>query len=112
MSMMEEKVPGHTGRSEGGNWPWMHIIGFVISILLTLIALRLVLAHAMGPAGLFVTIMVLAVLQILVQLFFFMHILEGGGPRWHLWMLTLGFIFVFTIIAGSIWIMTFGAESY
>jgi cytochrome o ubiquinol oxidase operon protein cyoD len=106
MSMVEEKVNRH----DGEHGPWMHIIGFVISIALTLIALWLVLAHVMRPAPLFATIMILAVLQILVQLFFFMHILERRGPAWHVWMLALGFVFAFTVIAGSIWIMTFGGE--
>lgn len=90
--------------------PWMHIIGFVLSIVLTLAALWLVLGHAMRPAPLFFTIMVLAVLQIAVQLFFFMHITESYGPAWHVWMLALGVVLVVAIVAGSIWIMTFGGD--
>jgi cytochrome o ubiquinol oxidase operon protein cyoD len=86
------------------------IIGFVLSIILTLAALWLVLGHVMRPGPLFFTIMVLAVLQIGVQLFFFMHITESYGPAWHVWMLTLGMVLVVTIVAGSIWIMTFGGD--
>ncbi|WP_273369014.1 cytochrome o ubiquinol oxidase subunit IV [Alicyclobacillus herbarius] len=109
MSVMEGKLSdrGKAGK-EHGHGPWMHVIGFVISIILTLAALWLVLSHAMRPEPLFATIMILAVLQILVQLFFFMHILDRRGPAWHVWMLMLAFVFAFVVIAGSIWIMTFG----
>lgn len=86
----------------------MHIIGFVISLVLTYIALKLTLAHKMAPGGLLFTILFLAVLQIFVQLLFFMHITEKVGHRWHVWMLSLGFLFTFAIVGGSMWIMTFG----
>lgn len=91
-------------------FPWSHIIGFVISIVLTLIALWMVLQHMLPPGGLITVILGLGVLQILVQLFFFMHVTESQGPRYHLMGLSLGLIFVITIVAGSIWIMTFGGN--
>jgi cytochrome aa3 quinol oxidase subunit IV len=88
-------------------FPWMHIIGYVLSIVLTAVAFWLVLAHEMKPAPTLFIIVILAVLQIFVQLFFFMHINESDGPAWHTMMLVLGFFFVVVIVAGSIWIMSF-----
>ena len=106
MTLMEGNLgPGH---SHGEHGPWMHIIGFVLSIVLTLIALRLVLANAFHPAMMVTVILSLAVLQILVQLFFFMHITESHGPKYHVLSLLLGAVFTIAIVAGSIWIMTFG----
>jgi cytochrome o ubiquinol oxidase subunit IV len=89
-------------------FPWSHVIGFVISIVLTLIALWLVQSRAHSPRWLLTVTLALAILQILVQLFFFMHITESHGPRWHAQMITIGFLFVLAIVAGSIWIMGFG----
>ncbi|GGI97223.1 hypothetical protein GCM10010885_03470 [Alicyclobacillus cellulosilyticus] len=93
-------------------FPWSHMVGFILSIVLTVAALWAVLARALHPGPLTTFILVLGVLQIVVQLFFFMHITESEGPPWHAWMLMLGFVFVVAIVAGSIWIMSFGTEAY
>ncbi|MDB5084475.1 MAG: cyoD [Bacilli bacterium] len=110
MSNLNENIQGHVSHERG--MPWAHIIGFIISLILTAIPLWMTLAHSLTYTRLLMVILVFAVAQILVQLFFFMHVRESRGPRWHIWMLVLGFILTFTIVAASIWIMTFGAESY
>jgi cytochrome o ubiquinol oxidase operon protein cyoD len=94
--------------SEAHGFPTAHVIGFVISIVMTFAALWLVLSRRLGPAALTASILGLAVLQIAVQLFFFMHINEGPRPRLHVTALALGLFFTFCVIAGSIWVMSFG----
>ncbi|WP_134687258.1 cytochrome o ubiquinol oxidase subunit IV [Brevibacillus migulae] len=84
-----------------------YVIGFVLSIVLTIIPLVLVMNNVMSGGPLVITIMVMAVLQLFVQLFFFMHIREGEKPRYNVQALILGAVIVFTIVAGSMWIMTF-----
>ncbi|HZG14095.1 MAG TPA: cytochrome o ubiquinol oxidase subunit IV [Candidatus Bathyarchaeia archaeon] len=84
-----------------------YVIGFVLSIVLTIIPLVLVMNHVMSGAPLVITIMVMAILQLFVQLFFFMHIREGEKPRYNVQALVLGAVIVFTIVAGSMWIMAF-----
>lgn len=113
MSMSTEHVQGRGGQGHGSHKAhehsfWSHIIGFVLSLILTFIALRLVLSKAMAPASLFTVIFILALVQIAIQLYFFMHITERIGPRYHVLGLMLGAVFVIAIVAGSIWIMTFG----
>jgi len=102
----EVKSPNH----QHAGFPWTHVIGYVLSIVLTVIGFWVVLAHNMGAGATITTIMVLAVLQIFVQLWFFMHIRESHGPAYHVATLSVGFLFVFVIIAGSIWIMSFGYQ--
>jgi cytochrome o ubiquinol oxidase operon protein cyoD len=110
MSTLDNQVQGqHTGKH---GFPWMHIIGFVLSLALTALALWMALAHVFSFRLLFAVILGLAVLQFFVQLFFFMHIKESHGRPWHIWMLGLGLFLVVTIVAGSIWVMTFSSESY
>ncbi len=87
-----------------------YVIGFVLSIILTIIPLVLVMNHMLSRAALVITIMVMAVLQFLVQLFFFMHIREGEKPRYNVQALILGGVILFTIVAGSIWIITYNME--
>ncbi|EJL44274.1 cytochrome o ubiquinol oxidase subunit IV [Brevibacillus agri] len=84
-----------------------YVIGFVLSIVLTIIPLVLVMNQMLEKTALVITILVMAILQFVVQLFFFMHIREGEKPRYNVQTLILGLVIVFTIIAGSIWIMMF-----
>jgi cytochrome o ubiquinol oxidase subunit IV len=87
-----------------------YVTGFVFSIILTIIPLVLVLNHMMAKTSLLVSILLAAVLQFVIQLFFFMHIRDGEGPKYNVAALILGFVFVVTIIAGSIWIMSFNSQ--
>ncbi|MFC3884554.1 cytochrome o ubiquinol oxidase subunit IV [Bacillus songklensis] len=87
-----------------------YIIGFVFSIVLTIIPLVLVLNHTLSGGLLTASILAMAVLQFLVQLFFFMHIKDGEKPRYNVMALVLAVVFVITIVAGSIWIMTFNSQ--
>jgi cytochrome o ubiquinol oxidase subunit IV len=48
-----------------------------------------------------------AVLQFIVQLFYFMHLKEEKKPRYNLMVLIFGLVVVFTIVAGSMWIMMY-----
>ena len=110
---MSETSSEVRGFHEQTGFPWLHIVGFVISVALTLGALWLVRVHALPGEPLFLLILFLAVLQIGVQLFFFMHITESPGPRYHIFALLIGLLFTVTVIAGSIWIMTFdGSNPY
>lgn len=84
-----------------------YVIGFILSIVLTIIPLVLVMNNMLSKTALMVTIMVMAILQFVIQLFFFMHVREGEKPRYNVQTLILGLVIVFTIVAGSIWIMTF-----
>lgn len=110
MSTQEHPVhPPVAHKSHHEHGAGVPVVGFIISIVLTLIALWAVMNHVLGVRGLIVLIIVLAVVQIAVQLFFFMHVTESRGHPWHAWMLGLGFAFVIAIVAGSMWIMAFGA---
>lgn len=86
-----------------------YVTGFIISIILTIIPLVLVLNHMMSKTGLIVVSVALAIAQFLVQLFFFMHIRDGEGPKYNVMALILGVVVVFTIVAGSMWVMTFNS---
>lgn len=84
-----------------------YIIGFVLSIILTIIPLVLVLNHMLSKTALMISILLAAVLQFVIQLFFFMHIRDGEGPRYNVAALILGIVFVVTIVEGAVWIMSF-----
>jgi cytochrome o ubiquinol oxidase subunit IV len=104
--MMQHDSHGH---GEGHGSLKSYVIGFVLSIVLTIIPLVLVMNKVMSGTALFVAITTMAVLQLLVQLFFFMHIREGEKPRYNVQALILGAVIVLTVVVGSIWVMSFNS---
>jgi len=85
-----------------------YAIGFALSVVLTLAAFFIVLYPAyfhMGYGAIVPSIIILAIIQLLVQLIFFMHLANETGPRWKLAVLisTVGIVLI--VVVGSIWIM-------
>jgi cytochrome o ubiquinol oxidase operon protein cyoD len=83
-----------------------YIIGFVLSVVFTLIPYYLVVEKVVTGNALVATIMGFAVLQMIIQIVFFLHIGREKGPRWQLgfFVSTVGIIFV--VVGGSLWIMS------
>lgn len=86
-----------------------YVVGYLSSLILTAIAFLLALTSSMRVGPLVVVLMILAAFQIVVQLYFFMHVTEGDGPPFHSVFLVLGLIFTFAIALMSIWVMSFPA---
>ena len=88
-----------------------YVTGFILSIVLTLAAYFIVQIHVasehsvISHAILIPAILILAVAQLLVQLFFFLHIGHETGPRWNLAILLSTVVLILIIVVGSIWIM-------
>ena len=89
-----------------------YVLGFALSILLTFIPLGVVMGGWMEGTAALVTILIAAVLQFIVQLFFFMHLREGEDARWNKLALVLGAVILILIVGGSIWIMTYNAVAH
>jgi cytochrome o ubiquinol oxidase operon protein cyoD len=82
-----------------------YVTGFALSVGLTLVAYWLVTRHVITGAGLVFVILVLAFIQFLVQLFFFLHLGHETKPRWRLLVLSFMIMIVLILVVGSIWIM-------
>jgi cytochrome o ubiquinol oxidase operon protein cyoD len=85
-----------------------YVIGFLLSVLLTLAAFFIVLypkVFHMGYSTIVPAILILAIIQLFVQLIFFMHLANETGTRWRLviFISTVGIILI--VVVGSIWIM-------
>ncbi|WP_274364886.1 cytochrome o ubiquinol oxidase subunit IV [Paenibacillus thermotolerans] len=89
-----------------------YVIGFVLSIVLTVIPLVVVLGGMLNKTAATVLILVMAVLQFAVQLVFFMHLKEGEDSKWNMTALVLGGVILVTIVAGSIWIMMYNQVAH
>ena len=85
-----------------------YIAGFIFSIALTLAAFFAALrpgSFHLSANGVFAAILVLAVVQLVVQLLFFLHLGSGAerGSRFLILAGTIGLVLI--IVTGSIWIM-------
>jgi len=82
-----------------------YILGFLVSLTLTLTAYILVSGQAFSGSTLVFIIGGLALVQMLIQLVFFLHVTDESGPRFRL--MSFGFMTVTLVIvvAGSLWIM-------
>lgn len=88
-----------------------YITGFILSIVITLIAFFLVMArvslHDNSLSVGFITtiILILAFIQLIIQLVFFLHLLNEPKPRWKLYV-AISFIgIILIVVTASIWIM-------
>lgn len=82
-----------------------YVTGFILSIALTLAAYSLVVQRTLPVRWIIISIVGLAVAQLFVQLFFFLHMGNERKPRWNL-MAFLFMVMVVVIVAfGSLWIM-------
>lgn len=102
---------GHGGTHSHGSLK-SYTIGFVLSIVLTIIPLVVVMNDMMSMTGATILILIMAALQFIVQLVFFMHIREEEKPRYNLMALLLGLVILVTIVAGSIWIMSMNVVAH
>lgn len=82
-----------------------YVIGFVTALVLTVGAFSLVMNHVLTGGGLIAVLVVLALIQLGVQLVFFLHLGQEAKPRWQLTAFLFTVVMVSVIVAGSLWIM-------
>ncbi len=82
-----------------------YINGFVLSTLLTLAAYFIVVNKVFDGGALIVAIIMLALVQLSIQLIFFLHILQEPRPHWNLFIVLSTISIILVIIIGSLWIM-------
>lgn len=83
----------------------LYTLGFVLSVILTLAAYLAVVHTIFSPTLLLATILVLAVAQLFVQLFFFLHLGDEKGPRWNLLFFISTAAVILLVVIASLWIM-------
>jgi cytochrome o ubiquinol oxidase subunit IV len=81
--------------------------GFLLSILLTAVAFGLLLyGGEISRSVILAGILGAALLQILVQLHFFLHLNTSSAARWNVLALVSTLIIMILFIGGTLWIMS------
>lgn len=84
---------------------WSYVIGFVLAVILTLLSYFMVVNHIMTGMTLVTTIMILAAVQLLVQLVFFLHLGRDKRAKWNVASFYFMFMVLVIVVFGSLWIM-------
>ncbi|MGM7703199.1 cytochrome aa3 quinol oxidase subunit IV [Pseudalkalibacillus sp. Hm43] len=94
--------------NQTSRFPWRHLIGFLLSVILTLAALWIGLYSGFSMTWIIGIIVALAILQALIQLLMFMHMTESsnGKHQTHI-MMHSAFIAVVVVI-GTLWVVSYG----
>ncbi|RDU38761.1 cytochrome aa3 quinol oxidase subunit IV [Neobacillus piezotolerans] len=89
-------------------FPISHVIGFLMSLLLTVGAAWVALKTSLPPKAIMTFIGALAFVQAAIQLFMFMHLREGEDRKANVINMAYAFFLAIVIVAGSIWVLTSG----
>ncbi len=97
---MTKKAPHEHGTMQA------YIIGFILSLIFTFIPYHMVVNHVIAGTALLVTILGFGVLQMLVQVLFFLHLGRGPGPTWQQVFFGVTIFSILVVVGGSIVITT------
>lgn len=94
----------HTKQAHGSYKSY--IIGFILSIILTIIPFYLVMADVLSSATVTILIiMALGAVQIIVHMVYFLHMNTKSEGGWTLLALIFTIIMLSIAISGSVWVM-------
>ncbi|QQK79381.1 cytochrome aa3 quinol oxidase subunit IV [Salicibibacter cibi] len=97
-----------TTSTKKGHFPWKHVVGFISSIVLTLVALWIAFYSAFSVRTIVVLIFALAFIQATLQLLMFMHMAESSNGRIQVGHILFSAFVAIVVAVGSYWVMEFG----
>ena len=108
MSSSEHPAAAHS--AEGPSVPHGslrdYVLGFALSVVLTVIPFWLVMGGATLSKGIVAFVIIaFAVAQMVVHVVYFLHLKPGSEDGWNMTSLVFTLILVVITLAGSIWVM-------
>jgi cytochrome o ubiquinol oxidase operon protein cyoD len=102
---MEEQFGSALPKKQQSKLLKSYSTGFIFSIVLTLIPYFLVSNHIVNGGLLVAILLIFAFLQLIVQLFFFLHMKEESKPRLNLFLFLSFLGVIIVVVLASVWIM-------
>ncbi|MDM1763129.1 cytochrome o ubiquinol oxidase subunit IV [Acinetobacter sichuanensis] len=85
-----------------------YTIGFIVSVLLTIVPFYMAMHPAdFGRGAIVATIAITAVAQVLVQLVFFLHMNSSSEQRWNVIAFVYTILCIAVLLIGSVWVMNY-----
>ena len=100
---------GHDHNAAGashGNFK-QYAVGFILSVILTVIPFGMVMAGGFSRSLLVTVIAITAVAQVLVQLVYFLHMNSSSEQRWNVIAFIYTILCIAILLVGSVWIMNY-----
>ena len=82
-----------------------YVVGFLLSIVLTIIPFWVVMSGSMTGFAAGMVILVAGILQLLVHLVFFLHLDGSSSSRWNINAGLFTLVVIGIIVAGTLWVM-------
>ena len=95
----------HTQQAAPHGSKTSYIVGFVLSLFLTLSAYFLATLGVLEKSTLIKTVVALGSLQVIVQLILFLHVGQEEKPYWNLIAFLFMVLVLFILVLGTMWIM-------
>jgi cytochrome aa3-600 menaquinol oxidase subunit IV len=102
----------HDTSAEHKGFPWKHVVGYLLSIVLTLLALWVAFKSGFSINVLMTFIYILAFLQAALQLLMFMHMTESSNGKYQTGTMFYAVFIAIVIAAGSVWVMSSGHAAH
>ncbi|AMP36486.1 cytochrome o ubiquinol oxidase subunit IV [Ralstonia syzygii subsp. celebesensis] len=96
---------GHAAGGAGHATVKGYLIGFVLAVILTVIPFKMVMGGGFSHGTVLVTVMALAVVQIVVHLIYFLHLDGSSSQRWNVMAFLFTLLILAIVIVGSLWVM-------
>ncbi|ANA33054.1 cytochrome o ubiquinol oxidase subunit IV [Ralstonia mannitolilytica] len=96
---------GHAAGGAGHATVKGYLIGFVLAVILTVIPFKMVMDGGYSHQTVLVTVMALAVVQIVVHLIYFLHLDGSSAQRWNVMAFLFTLLILAIVIVGSLWVM-------
>lgn len=103
MTKHESDIDLDTGAAYGSYKSYA--VGFILSIALTFISFYLVMHGVFPPKMLYVAVSVLAIIQLFVQVVFFLHLNTSSNASWNAISFFFTLLMVLILVVGTLWIM-------
>ena len=82
-----------------------YLVGFALSVILTAIPFKMVMDGGYSHQTVLVTVMALAVVQIVVHLIYFLHLDGSSAQRWNVMAFLFTLLILAIVVVGSLWVM-------
>ena len=82
-----------------------YLTGFVLALILTAIPFALVMSGAWSPGATLAGIFVAGLVQVLVHLYYFLHLDTTSAARWNVLAMIFTLLIMVLFVGGTLWIM-------
>jgi cytochrome o ubiquinol oxidase operon protein cyoD len=101
---MSQAPVDSTGASRGSLKSYL--TGFVLSLILTSIPFALVMSGTWSSSAMLAGIFSAGIVQILVHLYYFLHLDTSSAARWNVLALIFTALIMVLFVGGTLWIMS------